>query len=278
MNKTRLKLVILMLSMLSLTGCFKDIEPYKYGSNIKREVSKEDRKLISSIYDKVLFYYRGIRITQNGFYPNCIIPHASISKYSRDNDPSYRGFCFNNKYMSITYTSTFESMTRKKFNVKKFIATIKGDTIKIFRRKLLFFQKEYPSFESKKFKKIEIDKLVSKNSSLYEKQKILIQYEPNYLERISNPSKKLLQELKKAKEELKKAQENCYKNKDYYWSEYSNSCSYRVYPSNSNSSSSSSSSSGGGYSGSSSSNRPFNSMPSNASPGRGYYVPGVGYR
>ncbi len=158
---------------------------------------------------------------------------------------------------------------------------VKKYKLKKLRTKLLSLKKKYPSVSLLSSNKKEMEIISSPNVSQNEIDKILVRNTPSYLDKITNPSK----ELKKIA--LKTRASRC----TTYWN--GNEClpnsARPIYYSNHDDSSSSRSPDcypGAGYScensysgssSSSSSNRPFNSMPSNASPGRGYYRPGIGY-
>jgi len=258
MNQKRVLAGVLISSMFFMGGCAGK-------RDFTKGVSEEDMKLLSSPSDKTLRLYKGLRITEKGFYPHCtLIPVGTILPDEA---------CYENRYM--TKVAPYSPV--KKFNLKKFIDTIKNSDLKSKRNNLLYVKNKYPSFDVSSFNFEQIDTLSSKSTGLIDKQKILITKSPNYIRKITNPSKEI----------LSLASSVCNAGSYGFWNSTKVKCiynyppSYSLFPGNNSSSGSYSgsssggggSSSGGGYSDSSSSR----SNNSNYVPGRGYYRPGQGH-
>lgn len=300
MNQNRLKVTIIVLVMFFINGCFSDVGTPENNFLMKR-VSAEDKKLLSYYDDEVLYRYNsdiklgsgvlysyhndllpykdkileklwlklyqykndGIRITKNGFYPNCKIADTTLtSDIVKD-----KQYCSETKYMK-----QFLGGLVTRFNMNKFMHDINEANLKELRLNIIAIKKLFPSLNIQKFKEKEIMEL--SNLNLYEKQKKVLSYQGSTIDDIPNPS----EELKKIA--LTSFIRECGKRKGF-WNHKKNYCDIPSYPTPSNSSSESysssgsssgggSSSSGGGYSGSRSNN-------SNYVPGRGYYRPGQGH-
>ena len=292
MNQNRLKVTIIVLVMFFINGCFSHVGTQK-NNFLMAKVSTEDKKLLSYYDDEVLYLYNGdvifagkvmysykpdqkimgkkmqeafqyksdgIRITKNGFYPNCKIADTTLtSEIVKD-----KQYCHKTKYMK---QSLGDLLT--KFNMNKFMHDINEANLKELRLAILSINKIFPSFDIRRLTEKEIIKFTT--LSLYEKQKKLVDYQPSIIKNIMNPS----EELKEIA--LTSHKRKCSK-RGYLWNYKKNDCDIPSYRPPSSSSSESYSSSGGssasgGYSGSSSSGN----NNSNYVPGRGYYRPGQGH-
>ena len=177
------KKMLLITSILIMGGCAGK-------KDFTQGVSEEDKKLLSSYDDKVLYTHptNGIRVTQNGFYPDCNIKSEGIVKPPGIEIVLDESQCYyTNRYMSEV--ASFSPI--KKFNFKKFMDVIYKDKLKNIKVKIFAFKKKYPSVNVSLFTPKEIDTLLSKSVSLYEKQKILLAKEPRYIAKITNPSESL---------------------------------------------------------------------------------------
>ena len=250
MYKDRVKIIVLLSTILFVGGCAGK-------RDLAKGVSSEDKKLISSYHDEVLYTSYGIRITKNGFYPDCNI-NLSKTLSPKDNDK-----CYKNIYM----TKVAEFSRVKKFNLKKFMETINEKNLKKERINRIIVQKEYPSFPITKFNSKDIDILSLKSSSLYEKQKAFVRNKPSYISKIINPSEELqkiailsnvhsIRYIKNpTKNVLNFAKGVCNKERFFYWEGKEGGCVFHDYSSSSSSNSSysesysgsSGSSSGGGH-------------------------------
>jgi len=120
------KKILLVTSILIISGCAGKL------GNLDKGVSEEDRKLISSPKDEILYIYKGrLRITKHGFYPNYDI---EIPKKPLDTDGFYENY----------YSTPIASYSRlKKFNLKKFIDDIHDNKLQDLKPRLIPFIRKY---------------------------------------------------------------------------------------------------------------------------------------
>jgi len=153
----------------------------KKGVDYTSQVSKEERTLLSSFDDKVIYKHEEIRITEHGFYPDFKIPPYAVSKYEADSPKFY-----DSKY-AVKISSYLKS---KKFNLKLFMDDVNKYKLKELRQKLLYIFKKYPELDKQYnycedwvFSKMDIvkdeylDELSSRTLSQEEAKKILAKVE-----------------------------------------------------------------------------------------------------
>ncbi|MCK4442301.1 MAG: hypothetical protein KAU90_09865, partial [Sulfurovaceae bacterium] len=163
MYRNRVKIVVLLLIMLLIGGCAGK-------RDFTKGVSEEDKKLLSSKDDKVLFIYDDIRITNNGFYPNNLTKDNRTYKYSK-------------------YHKRVASYSKlRKINLKRFMDDVNKYKLKNIRTKLLPIFKRFPNLKLKD--KEELNIILSKEDS-EKKYAIILKSHPEYIQNISNPNEKL---------------------------------------------------------------------------------------
>ena len=154
MYRNRIKTIELFLGILLIGGCAGK-------TDFTQGVSGENKKLLSSYTDKILYIKGDIRITKNGFYPNCNINSPKLKRSVQNK----------NKYMSKVASYL---MTRK-FNLKLFLEDVNKKHLKEFRFKLLKVALKYPqdSFDTSFIEnEEELDSLLL-NNPLKDRKKIL---------------------------------------------------------------------------------------------------------
>jgi len=152
------KKMLLITSILIIGGCAEK-------TDFTKGLSEADKKLYSSTSEGWLHLYKDrIIITKNGFYP-----------YDRD------------RYK----TKVADYLNVKKFNLGLFVSDIKSNNLEELRKRLLFISKKYNFPKIKRLSLKEIETLESKKISLLDKQKILVNYDEDYIKKIANPNKEL---------------------------------------------------------------------------------------
>jgi hypothetical protein len=230
------KKVLLITSILIISGCAEKID-------FTKGVSEEDKKLYSSTSEGWLHLYKKrIIITKNGFYP-----------YDRD------------RYK----TKVADYLNVRKFNLGLFISDIKYNNLEELRTRLISVSNKYNFPKIKRLTLKEIETIESKKISLHEKQKILVNYDEEYIKKISNPSKEL-KKIVRLNQEKRLCNSKPYDGGHYSWNGSSCEFNPRVEPSTPDYSyESDNSGSSGGYS----SPEPIRSNPYDK-----LYRDGVGYR
>jgi len=213
------KKVLLVTVILIISGCAEK-------TDFTKGVSEKDKKLYSSTSEGWLHLYKKrIIITKNGFYP-----------YDRD------------RYK----TKVADYLNVRKFNLRLFINDIKSNNLEELRKRLISVSNKYNFPKIKRLTLKEIETVESPKISLHEKQKILVNYDDDYITKISNPSKEL-KKIVRLNREKKLCNDKPYKGGHYYWN--GSSCKFnpqkeiskrRIYESH-DSSSGGSNSSGGHY-------------------------------
>ena len=124
------KKILILTLLIFFAGCAKK------GINYTTQVSKEDKILLSSFDDKIIYKYKEIRITEHGFYPDFKIPPYAVSK--ADSPKFYKS-----KY-AVKVASYLKS---KKFNLKMFMDDVNKYKLKELRLKLVYIFKKYPELD-----------------------------------------------------------------------------------------------------------------------------------
>ena len=155
----------------------------------KPRISTEDKKLISSDTDEVLYIYKDgtgntlnqIGITRNGFYPRFIVGYLNNGR----------------------------------LDVKRLIKNIhKFDLIEI-KKKVLLVKNEYPSFNTIMLHSEDMDTLISSSYSTFDKNKLLLKRNPCYISHFKNKAPNLISIARK----------ECNHRRDLEWNDSKNSCS-----------------------------------------------------
>ncbi|CAA6800985.1 MAG: Unknown protein [uncultured Sulfurovum sp.] len=169
MNQNRLKVTIIVLVMFFINGCFSHVGTQK-NNFLMTKVSTEDKKLLSSYNDEVLYIHNyntrientkasvestigmeqynspagkvtqytsnAIRITKNGFYPNCKLLETTLTSELKKSTR----YCSKTKYMKQSLGGLLT-----KFNMNKFMHDINEANLKELRLNIIAIKKRFPS-------------------------------------------------------------------------------------------------------------------------------------